>query len=215
MARGLKARDEAIRRKGYPLLCGVDEAGRGPLAGPVVASAVVLDPGRVPKGIDDSKRLVKEERERLEPLIMDSAIAWGIGLAGPEEIDALNILRASLLAMERAISQLGRPPDFILVDGIHRVGSDLPQKTLIKGDSLSASVAAASILAKVHRDRLMAEVYAREYPGYGFEQHMGYATAEHREALKTLGPSPIHRRTFKGVREYLRDTPWPVQLELL
>jgi ribonuclease HII len=214
MNRGLKARDQAIRRKGYPLLCGVDEVGRGPLAGPVVASAVVLDPGCVPEGIDDSKLLVKEERERLELLIKDTAIVWAIGVAGPEEIDALNILRASLLAMERAISLLGRPPDFILVDGIHRVASDLPQKTLIKGDSLSASVAAASILAKVYRDKLM-EDYAVQYPGYGFEQHMGYATAEHREALKTLGPSPIHRRTFKGVREHLRDTPWPVQLELL
>ncbi|MEW6488946.1 MAG: ribonuclease HII, partial [Thermodesulfobacteriota bacterium] len=193
---GLPAREAHAR--GYRRVCGLDEAGRGPLAGPVVAAAVVFEPGTEIPGLDDSKRLVAAARARLEPLIRREAVCFAVGAASPAEIDALDVLQASLLAMSRAVAALGAPPDFLLVDGNRPLPSSIPQRTVVGGDGLSTAIAAASVLAKQHRDALM-DAYAREYPGYGFESHRGYPTADHREALRRLGPCPIHRRTFRGV----------------
>jgi ribonuclease HII len=211
VSRDLAAYDDEVRREGFSFLCGVDEAGRGPLAGPVVASAVILREDRGIPGLDDSKKLSAPRRAGLEIEIRAHALAFGVGVAGVEEIERLNILKASLLAMERAVTAIAAPPDFILpslllVDGIHRIGSPIPQRTVVKGDAVSACVAAASILAKEHRDRLM-RGYADEYPGYGFESHMGYGTSEHRAAIERLGPCPLHRKTFRGVKEYLPAAP--------
>jgi ribonuclease HII len=189
------------RRRGYRRIAGVDEAGCGCLAGPVVAGAVIL--GRsVPAGIDDSKRLSRLQRERLLAALeaSDAALAWGE--ASPEEIDRLNIRQASFLAMVRAIGRLGVRPDAVLVDGFEIPGLDLPQRALVHGDARSLSIAAASIVAKVIRDRGMRRL-ALEYPGYGFEQHVGYPTPEHLAALSRLGPSRLHRLTFAPVRDLL------------
>jgi ribonuclease HII len=197
-ARCLGFPDREAHARGFRRVCGLDEAGRGPLAGPVVAAAVVFEPGTEIPGLDDSKRLCAAARARLEPVIRRDAVCYALGLASPAEIDALDILRASLLAMSRAVAALGAPPDFLLVDGNRPLPSPLPQRTVVGGDGLSTAIAAASVLAKQHRDALM-DAYAREYPGYGFEVHRGYPTADHREALRRLGPCPIHRRTFRGV----------------
>ncbi|GAB4244641.1 MAG: ribonuclease HII [Deltaproteobacteria bacterium] len=186
------------RSRGFSAPAGVDEAGRGPLAGPVVAAAVILPPGYAHPGIRDSKKLSPRRRELLYPVIARDAVAFGIALATHEEIDSLNILRASLLAMRRAVEALSVPADFLFVDGNRRVPCDVPQETLVGGDGRCLSVAAASILAKVARDRIMVE-YDRLYPGYGLSGHKGYPTREHFEAIRRLGPSPIHRRTFRGV----------------
>jgi len=202
VALDLVSYDEGRRREGFTLLCGVDEVGRGPLAGPVVAAAVILDPCNVPEGVDDSKKLTSARRLALESEIRRSAISFGVAVVSPGEIDRINILQASLLAMKRAVAEMGQPPDFILVDGNKPIHVSIPQETVIGGDATSASIAAASILAKEYRDRLMAE-YAARFPGYGFERNMGYPTKAHREAIKSLGPTPIHRKTFKGVREHL------------
>lgn len=200
--------------KGFIRVCGLDEAGRGPLAGPVVAAAVVLPPRaeRRLKGLGDSKSLSPFERARLAPAICEVALGWALGVAEPEEIDRLNILQASLLAMARAVEALPLCPDLLLVDGNQPVRSlALPQQTLVKGDARSFCVAAASIVAKEHRDALMRELGAR-HPGYGFEEHAGYPTQAHREALCRLGPCPIHRRTFRGVRELLATSPHQLSL---
>jgi len=202
VALDLVSYDEGRRREGFRLLCGVDEVGRGPLAGPVVAAAVVLDPDNVPDGVDDSKKLSPAKRLALESEIRERAISFGVAVVSPEEIDRINILQASLLAMKRAVAEMGQPPDFILVDGNKPIQVSIPQETVVSGDATSASIAAASILAKEYRDRMMIE-YANQFPGYGFENNMGYPTKAHREAIKSLGPTPIHRKTFKGVREYL------------
>jgi len=194
-AAGFEAR---ARSRGFPSPAGVDEAGRGPLAGPVVAAAVILPPGYSHPGIRDSKKLSPRQRERLFPEITADAVAFGIALATPGEIDALNILRASLLAMRRAVEALVHPPDFLFIDGNQPIPCDVPQETLVGGDDRCLSVAAASILAKVARDRMMVE-YDLLYPGYGLSAHKGYPTREHLEAIRRLGPSPIHRRTFRGV----------------
>ena len=180
---------------GYELVCGVDEAGRGPLAGPVCAAAVILPKHLVIPGLDDSKKLSDKRRRELFPIIKEQALAYGIGLASHEEIDQINILQATFLAMERAIAQLQVKPEFALIDGNREKDFGLPVKTVVKGDSLSANIAAASVLAKVTRDVLMEEM-AITYPGYGFEIHKGYGTKAHYEALRTLGASPIHRMTF-------------------
>ncbi|GBC91813.1 Ribonuclease HII [bacterium HR15] len=181
------------------LIAGVDEAGRGPLAGPVVAACVLLPPCHSICGIQDSKRLSEPMREQLFDAIRREAIAWSVGIATPREIEQLNILRASLLAMRRAIEQLPILPEGLLIDGRHAVPDcPLPQQTLIDGDALDERIAAASIVAKVVRDRLMRE-YDRLYPGYGFAQHKGYATPFHLRQLQRLGPSPIHRRTFEPI----------------
>jgi ribonuclease HII len=180
-------------------VCGVDEAGRGPWAGPVSAGAVILDPARVPEGLDDSKKLTPKARAALELEIKDKALAWGVGLASVEEIEELNILHATGLAMCRAIEALAVTPAFALVDGNYRFKLPCEIKTVVKGDSISSSIAAASILAKVARDRLMIEMDA-VYPGYGFAAHKGYHAEVHAQALRMLGPCAIHRRAWEPVR---------------
>ena len=179
------------------LLCGVDEAGRGPLAGPVCAAAVILPPELEIKGLNDSKKLSAKKREALFPAICEQAIDYAVATASVEEIEQYNILQATFLAMQRAISGLKNAPEMILIDG-DRLPPGLPcqAKSVIKGDSLSASIAAASVLAKVSRDRLMCEEMDRQYPQYGFAIHKGYGTAAHYEALSKYGPSPCHRMSF-------------------
>lgn len=181
--------------RGFHAICGIDEAGRGPLAGPVCAAAVILPEGLEIPGLNDSKKLTDKKRRELFPIIEEQALAYGIGWASQEEIDDINILQATFLAMSRAVEQLKIRPDLALVDGNRAPTLDLPVETVVKGDSLSASIAAASVLAKVSRDDVMLRM-AEEYPGYGFEVHKGYGTKAHYEALRTFGPSPIHRRTF-------------------
>lgn len=180
---------------GLQLICGVDEAGRGPLAGPVCAAAVILPAGIDIPGLNDSKKLSDKRRRELFPLIKECAVAYGIGFADHTEIDEINILQATFLAMERAIKALNIKPDLALIDGNREKDFGVPVKTVIHGDSLSASIAAASILAKVTRDDWMLEI-AEKYPQYGFEVHKGYGTKAHYEALKNYGPCPIHRMTF-------------------
>ena len=191
----LWAIEDGCFAEGYSVVCGVDEAGRGPLAGPVCAAAVILPDHLELPGLNDSKKLSDKKRRELFPLIKEQAIAYGIGLADEKEIDEINILQATYLAMERAIAQLEGKADLALIDGNRAKDFGLPVKTVVKGDSLSASIAAASILAKVTRDDMM-EAYAGEYPGYGFEIHKGYGTKAHYAALTEKGPSPIHRMTF-------------------
>ena len=196
--------ERALRHQGYDLIAGLDEAGRGPLAGPVVAASVVLPPGCKYRQFRDSKELSAAERTRLFDKLMKMDAMVGVGTISGSEIDELNILQASLLAMRKAITALTTRPDFLLVDGTFPVPIAIPQQTLAKGESKSASIAAASIVAKVTRDRLMAE-YHRQYPQYNFAANKGYPTAEHRRALKKHGPCPIHRRSFRGVREHYHD----------
>ncbi|MBO4938306.1 MAG: ribonuclease HII [Oscillospiraceae bacterium] len=180
---------------GCSVICGVDEAGRGPLAGPVCAAAVILPKHLQLPGLNDSKKLTDKKRRELYPLIKEQAIAWGIGFATHQEIDEINILQATYLAMERALEQLTVKPDLALIDGNRAKDFGIPVRTVVKGDSLSANIAAASILAKVTRDDLMLQM-AEEYPGYGFEVHKGYGTKAHYEALRSRGPCAIHRVTF-------------------
>ena len=181
--------------EGYTAVCGCDEAGRGPLCGPVVAAAVILPCDFPIEGLNDSKKLSEKKREQLYTLITENAISYGIAEASPAEIDEINILNASMLAMRRAVEKLTVPADFALIDGNCSRGFDIPTETIIKGDAKSASVAAASILAKVTRDRLCAE-QDKLYPEYGIAKHKGYPTKEHMEAVRKYGPSPIHRITF-------------------
>ena len=180
---------------GLHVICGVDEAGRGPLAGPVCAAAVILPEHLQIPGLNDSKKLTDKKRRELFPVIQQQAIAYGIGLASEAEIDEINILQATFLAMRRALEQLTVLPEIALIDGNRETDFGLPVKTVVKGDSLSANIAAASVLAKVTRDNIMVEL-AQQYPEYGFEIHKGYGTKAHYEALRTYGPSPIHRRSF-------------------
>lgn len=180
-------------------LAGVDEAGCAPLAGPVVAAACILDRERFPRGIDDSKNLPIEKREALYARLMKSALSWGVGIASVEEIDRINIYWARMLAMHRAVEALGLDPAWVLVDGNACPKWQLPSKAIVDGDAKCRSIAAASIIAKVTRDRIMAD-YAREYPGYGWETNRGYGTPEHWRALHALGPTPLHRRSFPRVR---------------
>ena len=181
--------------QGLQVICGVDEAGRGPLAGPVCAAAVILPRGLEIPGLNDSKKLSDKRRRELFPEIQKQALAFGIGFASEKEIDAINILQPTFLAMERALAQLPVKPELVLIDGNREKDFGIPVKTVVKGDSLSANIAAASILAKVSRDDVMLEM-AREYPQYGFEIHKGYGTKAHYDALRQFGPSPIHRQTF-------------------
>ncbi len=180
------------------IVAGVDEAGRGCLAGPVVAGAVILDESRPIHGLRDSKALSERKRNELFEQIRERALAYSVGMTAPEEIDRINILQAALLAMEEAVLALRKKPDCILIDGNSKTSLPIEQKTIVKGDSKCASIAAASIVAKVTRDRIMTEI-EREYPGYGFSRHKGYPTKEHLGALRNLGPCPIHRKSFKGV----------------
>jgi len=181
--------------KGVSPIAGVDEAGRGPLAGPVCAAAVILPPELVIPGLDDSKKLTEKRREALYPVICEKALAWSVAFASPREIDELNILNATYLAMNRAIAGLGLAPALCIIDGNRNEGIDYPSVTLVGGDGLSANIAAASVLAKVTRDRLMKELDSR-IPGYGFAVHKGYGTKLHYAMLREKGPSPIHRQTF-------------------
>lgn len=187
--------ENSLYSNGVKVICGVDEAGRGPLAGPVCAAAVILPSGLEIPGLTDSKKLTDMKRRELFPIIKEQAIAYGVGLASHEEVDEINILQATYLAMERALAQLTVRPDIALIDGNRAKDFGLPVRTVVKGDSLSMNIAAASILAKVTRDDLMLEM-AKEYPEYSFEVHKGYGTKAHYEALRQHGASPIHRKTF-------------------
>ena len=191
----LWAYEYAAFSDGYKLVCGIDEAGRGPLAGPVCAAAVILPPDCRIEGLNDSKKLTDKRRCELYDVIVENAVAYGIAFASHQEIDEINILQATFLAMERAMQKLSPQPELALIDGNRTKDFGLPVRTIVKGDSLSASIAAASILAKVTRDRLMEE-YDAQYPQYGFAVHKGYGTKRHYEALREFGPSPIHRKTF-------------------
>ena len=181
--------------EGYTYVCGCDEAGRGPLCGPVVAAAVILPRGCIIEGLDDSKKLTEKKREKLYDVIIEKALAYGIAEASPSEIDEYNILNASMLAMRRAKDMLDPPADFALIDGNCSRGFDIPTETVVKGDAKSYSIAAASILAKVTRDRGCAEL-DRLYPEYGIAKHKGYPTKDHMDAVRKYGPAPIYRQTF-------------------
>jgi len=195
--------EQGMRSRGYNYVAGVDEAGRGPLAGPVVAAAVILPiPCDIP-GINDSKKLTAAQREELYEIIFQEAISVGIGISAPEIIDRHNILEATLMAMKAAVEALDPKPQSIIVDGISRVPTLLPQRTVKKGDARCVSIAAASIIAKVTRDRLMDTLHER-YPHYGFNKHKGYGAQSHLKALKEHGPCEAHRLTFKGVKELIQ-----------
>ena len=189
------------RRQGYRAVAGIDEAGRGPLAGPVVAAAVILPEQFELPGLNDSKQLSEKQRNQLYPLIHEQAIAVGIGVSRRHEIDQINILQATLQGMSRAVRRLAITPDFLLIDGITPLPTEIAQKTLKKGDSRSLSIAAASVVAKVVRERIMV-AYDRLFPEYGFAAHKGYGSQKHRDAVAQYGPCVCHRRTFAGVREH-------------
>ncbi len=181
------------------MIAGVDEVGRGPLAGPVVACVLIFPPGCQIRGLDSSKRLSPKKREELYPIIREKALAIGLGRVGERKVDGINILKATHLAMKRAISHLGVKPDLLLVDGFEIPGVKIPQKAIVRGDEKSASIAAASIIAKVTRDKLLLKYHER-HPEYGFHRHKGYGTKRHLKALKEHGPSRIHRKTFARVK---------------
>ena len=187
--------EESLYSDGLNVICGVDEAGRGPLAGPVYAAAVILPPNLEIPGLTDSKKLSDKKRRELFPIIQEQAVAYGIGSASEQEIDEINILQATFLAMRRALAQLTVTPDLVRIDGNRETDFGLPVKTVVKGDSLSANIAAASVLAKVSRDDWMLEM-AKQYPQFGFEIHKGYPTRAHYDALRAHGPCPIHRMSF-------------------
>lgn len=194
--------DEALRQKGYNLIAGVDEAGRGPLAGPVFAAAVILPAGcDLPQNLD-SKKISEKNREDLFEVIKDVSISWNVSRIDSHVIEEINILQAAMKAMVEAVKDLSPTPEMILVDGIHSPFVHTHSRTLKKGDGISQSIGAASILAKVERDRIML-AYHEEYPHYGFHRHKGYGTEEHRKAIAKHGPCPIHRKTFRGVKEHL------------
>jgi ribonuclease HII len=196
--------ENAARSKGHQIVAGIDEAGRGPLAGPVVSAAVVLPEGVDLPGINDSKKLTPAQRNRLYDRLYGVAQSIGIGVVDAAEIDRINILQATLQSMAMAVANLEPQPDYLLIDGIFTLaGSPVQQQAIKKGDSLSISIAAASIVAKVTRDRIMTQVDAL-FPEFGFSRHKGYPTKIHREAIVRYGCCPIHRRTFKGVREYIK-----------
>ena len=194
--------------EGYRCIAGVDEAGRGPLAGPVVAAAVIFPPAYQNFEINDSKKLTARKRDQLYKVILDNALAVGVGVAEADAIDRINILQASLQAMYEAVLDISIAPDFLLIDGLYTIAVNAPQKALVKGDSLSISIAAASIIAKVSRDRIM-EMYHRQFPQYNFLQNKGYGTAEHRKILQEIGMCKIHRRSFhlknKDIHQTLLD----------
>src|ERR1044071_3973011 len=193
--------EEEARGRGFGRIAGLDEVGRGALAGPVVAAAVILDPSApIPEGLDDSKKLTALQRERIAEGLKRTAICYSYGLISPEEIDATNILVATRRAMLQALEKLQPCADFLLIDALQLRESSLPQKAIIRGDSASASIAAASVLAKTYRDALMRD-YDAQFPQYGFARHVGYGTRDHWAALRAHGCCPIHRRTFRGVAE--------------
>ena len=189
-------------QKGFSKIAGIDEAGRGPLAGPVVSAAVIIPNSLQISGISDSKKLTPKKRDYLYEKIYDLAVSVGIGIVDPFEIDRINILQAALLSMAMAVENLAPQPDCLLIDGTFLISSALPQEAIPKGDALSVSIAAASIVAKVTRDRLM-ERYHQDYPQFGFSKHKGYPTKAHKEAIRKFGCCLIHRKSFRGVKEYL------------
>jgi ribonuclease HII len=190
--------ERAARKGGARCIAGVDEVGRGPLFGPVVAAAVILPVGCTLLGLDDSKKLTERKREELDIAVRACAVAWAIATVDAETIDRINIRQASLLAMRQAVEQLAVAPDFLLIDGRDCIEWPCTQRAVVKGDATSVSIAAASVIAKVHRDRMLVEL-DREFPGYGLAQHKGYGTVMHLEALERLGPTPLHRRSFVPV----------------
>ena len=200
MKQSLMEYEIKARHQGYKIIAGVDEAGRGPLAGPVVAAAVVLTKGVRIEGLDDSKKLSPKRREKLFPKLQE--MPYGLAVVGEEIIDKINILQATRMAMKQAVEKLTSIPDIILIDGNQNIDSNIEQWTIVKGDTKSFSIAAASILAKVTRDRIM-EDYHHQYPQYEFSRHKGYGTQRHRDLIIKHGPSPIHRKTFRGVSEYI------------
>lgn len=196
--------ERRARKKGYSIIAGIDEAGRGPLAGPVVSAAVILPEDFFCKEINDSKKLTEKKREKLFPLIMNQAVNVGIGIASHSEIDRINILQASLLSMKRAVENLSRHPDFLIIDGQFTIDIPVDQSAIVKGDAKSMSIAAASIIAKVTRDAIMRDFHDR-FSQYNFVQHKGYPTKAHKQAVRDHGPSPVHRLSFKGVKETVHD----------
>lgn len=208
MAADLWSFEKALRAEGYAHIAGVDEAGRGPLAGPVVSAAVVLPPIFDATGVNDSKQLTARQRERLFDRIYAHAQSVGLGIVDAVEIDRINILQAARLSMVMAVANLKPRPDYLLIDGHLGIACDCPQKALVQGDARSVSIAAASIVAKVSRDRLMLR-YHEEFPQFGFDRHKGYPTAAHCAAIARHGPCPIHRRSFKRVCEFLPATAGP------
>lgn len=197
--------EKRLRADGFERVAGADEAGRGPLAGPVVAAAVILPSGWEDPGVDDSKRLSAKRREVLSALLRESDVVWAIAMVEPEEIDRINIHHASLLAMRRAVVQLAAQPDFLLVDGRFTTNLDLPQKAVVGGDAACRCIAAASILAKVERDNLMMRMH-QQWPQYNFASNKGYPTPEHKRALEKHGPCPVHRRSYGTVAQM--DLAW-------
>jgi ribonuclease HII len=195
--------ESLYRRRGYHQIAGVDEVGRGPLAGPVLAAAVILPRDGIGTELFDSKQISSKKREDLYPIILSEALGVGIGSVGQEEIDRINILQATLKAMILAIGNLPFSPDFLLIDGTQGLKFSIPQKPIPRGDQLSNSIAAASIVAKVTRDRMMDEYHPR-FPQYNFARHKGYGTKEHRQAIRRFGICELHRKTFRGVKEYLK-----------
>ena len=187
--------EQSAKLKGYKAICGVDEAGRGPLAGPVCAAAVILPPNTIIDGVNDSKKLTEKKREALFDVIKETAVSYSIAYASVEEIESINILNATMLAMKRAVEGLDVKADYAMIDGNKMPPLDIDGETIVKGDAKSMSIACASILAKVSRDRLLYE-YAKEYPQYQFDKHKGYGTAAHREAILEYGPCPYHRMSF-------------------
>jgi len=196
------ALEEAARLRGALRIAGLDEVGRGPLFGPVVAAAVILPKGCRLQGLTDSKKLSEKQRNQLDPEIRLNAVAWAIAAVDAETIDRINIRRASLLAMRMAVEQLALSPDFLLIDGRDIIDWPCPQQAVIHGDARSLSIAAASVLAKVHRDRLLVEL-DRQFPGYGLAQHKGYCSPQHLAALALLGPTPLHRKSYHPVAQTL------------
>ncbi|MBA4423465.1 MAG: ribonuclease HII [Syntrophus sp. (in: bacteria)] len=195
-AREMGAFERAARGRGRRFIAGIDEAGRGPLAGPVIAAAVILPPDYEYPGIDDSKKLSSRQRERLYEVIERDAVAIGIGVVEAPVIDAVNILQATLVAMKEAVLNLSPPPDYLLIDGLNRISVAIPQETIVRGDGRSISVASASIVAKVSRDRIM-EMYHRQFPQYNFLRNKGYGTQEHRDAILKYGRCKLHRSSFR------------------
>ena len=194
----------SAHKRGYRVIAGVDEAGRGPLAGPVVAAAVVLPPDFRLDGLRDSKQLTEKKRQRFYDIILNGALSWRLGVVEPSVIDRINIFQATRLAMKEAVQQLSPAADYLLIDGARAQRLNLPvtQETVIRGDSLSRCIACASVIAKVSRDRIM-EIYHHQFPQYNFIANKGYGTREHLEAIRCHGPCKLHRRSFKGVRETL------------
>ncbi|UCC45518.1 MAG: ribonuclease HII [Candidatus Zixiibacteriota bacterium] len=202
---GLSCLEEGLYAKGYQAVCGVDEVGRGPLAGPVVAAAVILPPGLVIEGLDDSKRLSPQRRERVFERIVALGLECAVGVVDQDYIDRVNIHRASLTAMCKAVKELKRAPDFVLVDGRHCIPNlSQPQLSIVRGDSLCDAISAASVIAKITRDRIM-DRFEIQYPSFSFATHKGYPTPAHLRELKECGPCDIHRKSFKPVAELLNE----------